>query len=70
MGSCAPVEDVRPHGGTLLQCSADDVRAEVEAIRSRGGEVAREPFDTDWGTTSAYVAGPHGVLVELYQWRS
>jgi lactoylglutathione lyase len=65
----APVDDVRPHGGTLLQCSADDVRAETEAVRSRGGNVIKEPFDTDWGTTSAYVAGPHGVLVELYQWR-
>jgi predicted enzyme related to lactoylglutathione lyase len=65
----APVEPVRPHGGTLLQCSAEDVRAETKAIRSRGGDVVKEPFDTDWGTTSAYVAGPHGVLVELYQWR-
>ena len=66
----APVADVRPHGGTLLQCSTDDVRAEVAAIRSRGGDIVKGPFDTDWGTTSAYVAGPHGVLVELYQWRS
>ncbi|WP_425554643.1 VOC family protein [Kribbella sancticallisti] len=26
-----------------------------------------EPTDTGWGTTSAYVAGPHGVLVELFR---
>ena len=65
----ALTDDVRPHGGTLLQCSADHVRAEVEAIRSRGGDIAVEPTDTDYDTTSAYVRGPHGVLVELYQWR-
>jgi hypothetical protein len=29
-----------------------------------------EPVDTDWGNTSAYVARPHNVLVELYRWRS
>jgi predicted enzyme related to lactoylglutathione lyase len=63
------INQVSPHGGTLLQFSSDDVRADVEAIRSRGGEVALEPIDTDWGTTTAYISGPNGVLVELYQWR-
>lgn len=41
----------------------------MEAIRSRGGVVSLEPVDTDWGTTSAYISGPNGVLVEIYQWR-
>jgi hypothetical protein len=45
------------------------VRAEVEGARARGGQITLEPVDTDWGTTSAYVSGPHGVLVELYEWR-
>jgi predicted enzyme related to lactoylglutathione lyase len=62
----ALVDDIRPHGGTLLQCSCDDVRAEVETVRARGGDIVLEPVDTDWGTTTACVAGPHGVLVELY----
>ena len=61
----ALIDQIRPHGGTLLQFSSDDVRADIEEIRSRGGEIALEPMETDWGTTSAYVAGPHGVLVEL-----
>ncbi len=62
----AMVDGVGPHGGTLLQFRCDDVRGFVEQARSRGGEVALEPVETDWGTVSAYLAGPHGVLVELY----
>lgn len=60
------IEPVTPHGGTLLQFASDDVRADVEAIRGRGGKIVLEPVDTDWGGTSAYAAGPHGVLVELF----
>jgi len=41
--------------------------ADVEEIRGRGGKIALEPIETDWGTTTAYVAGPHGVLVEIYK---
>ncbi|TCC49962.1 hypothetical protein E0H75_16815 [Kribbella capetownensis] len=63
----AMVDGFGAHGGTLLQFRSDDVRADIEEIRGRGGNVALEPVDTDWGTTSAYVAGPHGVLVELYK---
>jgi len=63
----AMVDDFGAHGGTLLQFRSDDVRADIEEIRGRGGNVVLEPVDTDWGTTSAYVAGPHGVLVELYK---
>jgi len=63
----AMIDDFGAHGGTLLQFRSDDVRADIEEIRGRGGNVVLEPVDTDWGTTSAYVAGPHGVLVELYK---
>jgi predicted enzyme related to lactoylglutathione lyase len=66
----ALIDDYRPQGGTLLQCSCDDVREQVEAVRARGGRISLEPVDTNWGTTSAYVSGPHGVLVELYEWRN
>ncbi|MEV0792477.1 VOC family protein [Kribbella sp. NPDC050459] len=57
--------DFAPHGGTLLHFTSDDVRADVEEIRRRGGTIALEPVETDWGT-SAYVRGPHGILVEVY----
>lgn len=60
---------VTPLGGFMLQLGCDDTRAEVEALRARGADVALEPVDTDWGTTSAYVTGPHGLLVEVFSWR-
>ncbi|WP_433168426.1 VOC family protein [Kribbella sp. CA-247076] len=66
----AMVDDYGAHGGTLLQFSSDNVRADVEEIRGRGGRIVLEPTETDWGTTSAYVAGPHGILVELYKFNS
>jgi predicted enzyme related to lactoylglutathione lyase len=63
----ALTEDVRPHGGTLLQFACPDVPAFIEQVRARGGAIAVEPTRTDWGTVSAYIAGPHGVLVEVYE---
>lgn len=61
------IDQVTPHGGTLLQFHTDDLAADLEEIRGRGGNIALEPTKTDWGSTSAYIAGPNGVLVELYQ---
>lgn len=58
--------DVGRHGGTLLQFTCADTDAEIAAIRARGGVIAAEPEDLPWGR-SAYVAGPHGVMVEIYQ---
>ncbi|HEY2949100.1 MAG TPA: VOC family protein [Micromonosporaceae bacterium] len=63
-------DEVRPHGGTLLQFACDDVRGFADLVTQRGGRLAVEPVETDWGTLSAYVAGPHGVMVELYEWRA
>lgn len=60
-------DEPRPHGGTLLQFRCDDVPAFVEEVRRRGGVISVEPVETDWGTVSAYIAGPHGVLVEVSQ---
>ena len=52
-------------GGTLLQLTCADVDSEIAEIRSRGGVVAAEPEDLPWGR-SAYVAGPLGVMTEIY----
>jgi catechol 2,3-dioxygenase-like lactoylglutathione lyase family enzyme len=59
--------DFAPLGGILLQLACEDVDAEVEAVRGRGADIAREPSATDWGTRHAYVRGPQGLLVELFR---
>ena len=59
--------DFAPVGGLLLQLICEDVDGEVEAVRERGGDIAVEPCDTDWGTRHAYIRGPQGLLVELYR---
>lgn len=58
--------EVGPHGGTVLHFTSDDVDADVADIRARGGVIAAEPDDLPWGR-SAYVAGPGGVMVEIYR---
>jgi len=63
---CGARAALGPHGGTLLHVTTQDVDAEVAAIRARGGVIAAEPDDLPWGR-SAYVAGPHDVMVEIYQ---
>jgi predicted enzyme related to lactoylglutathione lyase len=63
----APIDELTPHGGTLLQFRCDDVAAFTEQVRARGGTIAVEPFTTDWGTVSAYVTGPQRILCEVYQ---
>jgi catechol 2,3-dioxygenase-like lactoylglutathione lyase family enzyme len=62
-----PVDELRPHGGTLLPFRSDDVAGFVEQVRGRGGVIAVEPHQTDWGTVSAYITGPRGILLEVYQ---
>jgi predicted enzyme related to lactoylglutathione lyase len=46
----AMIDDFGTHGGTLLQFTSDDVRADIEDIRGRGGKIALEPTEADWGT--------------------
>jgi predicted enzyme related to lactoylglutathione lyase len=63
---CGARADVGRHGGTLFQLTSEDLDAEIAAIRARGGVLAAEPEDLPWGR-SAYVRGPNGVMVEIYQ---
>jgi hypothetical protein len=39
----------------------------VGELRRRGASVLIDPVTTDYGTESAFVAGPAGVIVELYR---
>jgi catechol 2,3-dioxygenase-like lactoylglutathione lyase family enzyme len=63
--------EVRPEPGhrpgVILQVEVPDVAAAVDEVYRRGGEVLLEAMVTEWGTISAFIAGPDGVVVELYR---
>lgn len=48
-----------------LYVFVDDVDASVEALRSTGVEVLREPEDMPWGDRAAYLCDPEGNVVTL-----
>jgi catechol 2,3-dioxygenase-like lactoylglutathione lyase family enzyme len=53
--------------GVILQVRVDDVVAALEEARSRGAIVLMDRVITEWGTESAFVAGPDDVVVEIYR---
>lgn len=65
--STAMVPTGRPQG-VILQFEVDNVPARVERVLGRGGRILRDSDLTIWGTESAFVAGPDGLVVELYRW--
>lgn len=55
--------------GVILKIEVVDVAASVAQLRSRGATVLLEPVLTEWGTESAFVAGPDACVIELYRSR-
>ncbi|QBD75271.1 VOC family protein [Ktedonosporobacter rubrisoli] len=55
--------------GIILQFELEDVASRAERIQQRGGKLLYGPRVTDWGTESVFVAGPAGLVIELYRWR-
>jgi catechol 2,3-dioxygenase-like lactoylglutathione lyase family enzyme len=53
----------------ILEVEVSDVREAAREMQRRGAEVLVWPVLTEWGTESAFVAGPDGVVVELYRTR-
>lgn len=53
-------------GGIILHFRVGDVQKSLEQVRLRGATVLMEYTRTDWGTESAMIAGPEGVVVDLY----
>jgi len=51
----------------VVEVRVDDVQQAVDAVRAAGGRVLVEPVLTDWGTISAFVEGPDGLVVEYYR---
>lgn len=53
----------------IVELEVEDVVTAVRELRRRGATVLVDPVVTDWGTESAFVAGPDGVIVEVYRLR-
>jgi catechol 2,3-dioxygenase-like lactoylglutathione lyase family enzyme len=62
-----PVRRGHRGAGLILEIEVPEVTAAVQEIRRRGGAVLIEPVVTEWGTESAFVAGPGDLVVELYR---
>ncbi len=57
----------QPAQGVILHFRVDDVAAAVGRARSYGATVLLELMTTEWGWESALVAGPEGIVVDLYR---
>lgn len=54
-------------GGFILQFPADDVTAATKRAARHGAVVLDGPVKTDWGTESAFLRGPDGIVVEFFR---
>jgi len=52
--------------GVVIELRVPDLRGALTELRRRGADVLIEPVLTEWGTESAFIAGPDGVVIELY----
>jgi catechol 2,3-dioxygenase-like lactoylglutathione lyase family enzyme len=68
-GPPRPILAPRDAPGPLLELQVAHVGAAVAELRRRGATILVEPVLTDWGTESAFVAGPGDLLIELYRAR-
>jgi len=50
----------------ILELRVPDLPGALAELRRRGAEVLVEPVLTEWGTRSAFLAGPDGLIVEIY----
>jgi catechol 2,3-dioxygenase-like lactoylglutathione lyase family enzyme len=58
---------IRQGPGPILQLEVPEVRAAVTELRRRGATVLVDRVLTDWGTESAFVAGPGDLVIEVYR---
>lgn len=54
--------------GVILHFQVDDVAHALAHARNAGAHVLLDVTRTDWGTESAMIAGPEGVVVDFYRW--
>ena len=58
---------LRSQPGPMLQVEVAAVRPAVAELRRRGATILIEPVLTDWGTESAFIAGPGDLVIEVYR---
>lgn len=56
-----------PAAGIILHLQVADVFATVERARANGARVLLEPTHTDWGCEPTRIAGPEGIIIDLYR---
>jgi predicted enzyme related to lactoylglutathione lyase len=56
-----------PARGVILHFEVEDVIAALAHARGQGATVLLEPTHTDWGTQSAMIAGPEGIIVDFFR---
>lgn len=61
---------IQEAAGVILHIQVDDVEGALEHARRAGATVVLEPMRTEWGTESAMIAGPEGIVVDFYRWIS
>lgn len=54
-----------PARGVILHLAVDDVHAAYDEACRRGAVGLLAPTRTDWGTESAMVAGPEGIVIDF-----
>ena len=52
--------------GTILHFEVGDVDEAASRAKKLGARILKEPFTTDWGTISALIEGPEGIVVDFY----
>jgi catechol 2,3-dioxygenase-like lactoylglutathione lyase family enzyme len=66
-----PTDPATPQAkGVILKIEVPDVPATVAELRGRGATILLESVLTEWGTESAFVAGPDACVIELYRSRN
>ena len=53
--------------GIILHFEVEDVAVALENAKTQGAKVLLEPTQTDWGTESAMIQGPEGIIVDFYR---
>lgn len=57
---------IQKAAGVILHLQVEDISAVLDRAEANGGKLLYGPSPTDWGTESALLQGPEGVIVDIY----